>query len=222
MRPCARLVLLAALAVAGTPDVPRAQDSVVTTHSDAAPTKVAAPLNALLATGGPRVTIGAKTFDFWWVRALPLKSGSGQPAWSAVEEGTLVGAVRLSTAHHDIRGRTIKPGVYTLRYGIQPANGDHLGVSPYRDFLLLSPAAIDTAADPTGHDGTVDLSKKTLGTSHPASWSLDPPVAARNAPAVVTTELGHTAVVFEVPAARGGTEAGALRFGLVLVGVIEA
>lgn len=179
-------------------------------------------MNARLAKGGPRVTIGEKTFDFWWVRALPLKPGSGQPVWSAVEEGTLVGAVRLSTVHHDIRGRTLKPGVYTLRYGIQPANGDHLGVSPYRDFLLLSPAAIDTAADPTGHDGTVDLSKKTLGTSHPAALSLDPPVAAQPPSAVVTTELGPKAIVFEVPTTREGKDAGALRFGLILVGVIEA
>ena len=56
-------------------------------------------------------------------------------------------------------GAVIKPGVYTLRYGVQPDNGDHLGVSPHRQFLLISPAADDRNPAPQGHDGTVELSK---------------------------------------------------------------
>ena len=37
----------------------------------------------------------------------------------------------------------MKAGVYTLRYAIQPKTDDHFGVSPFRNFLLLSPAAVD-------------------------------------------------------------------------------
>jgi len=67
-----------------------------------------------------------------------------------VPEGTLVGAVKLGADVRDIRGHLMKAGVYTLRYGIQPKNEDHLGVSPFRSFLLVSPAAVDK--DPAARD----------------------------------------------------------------------
>ena len=67
-------------------------------------------------------------------------SGDG-PGWSNVENGTLVGAVRVTGPFKEIRGKVVAPGVYTLRYGQQPQNGDHLGISTFRDFLLLSPAS---------------------------------------------------------------------------------
>ena len=184
-------------------------------HSDAAPADLAPAVAALLAPGGVTASVGANTLTFWWVKVLPVTSAP--PGWTALPEGTLTGAVRIEKAFRDVRGRVIKAGTYTLRYGIQPANGDHLGVSPYREFLLLSPGPQDRDAAPRGHDETVDLSKLTIGGSHPAVWSLDPPVATDAPLTVHTTELGHQAIVMEVPIASG-----ALRFGLVLVGKIEA
>jgi hypothetical protein len=184
-----------------------------TKHSDPLPPEIAAPVSATLAPGGVRAGVGANTLTFWWVKELPLKS----PAWSEMPEGTLVGAVKIEKAFRDIRGRVIKPGTYTLRYGIQPSNGDHLGVSPFREFLLLSPAAQDTDPAARSHDALTDLSKQTIGGSHPAVWSLDPPVATEPVLTVHTTDLGHKALVMDVPTA-GGT----LRFGLVLIGKIEA
>jgi hypothetical protein len=186
--------------------------------TDTPPPELAPAVRGLLAPSGARVAAAAATLDFWWVKTLPLK-GTGAPSWQQVDEGTLVGAVRVSAVYRDIRGRTIKPGVYTLRYGIQPANGDHLGVSPFREFLLLSPAAGDTDVAPTGHEGTVELSKQTIGGSHPAVWSLDPPALTDAAPlSGRTNDAGHEAVIFEVPTVSGTP----LRFGLILVGKIDA
>jgi hypothetical protein len=159
--------------------------------------------------------------DFWLVKGLAL-TAAGQPAWSAVPEGSLVGAVRFSGPFRDIRGRTLKPGVYTLRYGIQPANGDHLGISPYRDFLLAAPAGVDTQPTAIGHDAVVELSRRATGLSHPAPFSLDPPVAPADAKDVVTNSEGHQSVILSVPVSRDGKPAGALKFGLILVGRIEA
>lgn len=191
-------------------------------HADAAPAALAAAVQAAVAPGGVRATVGSATLDFWFVKALPLKAGSAATSWAAVDEGTLVGAVRLGADFRDIRGRLIKPGVYTLRYGVQPQNGDHLGVSPFREFLLLSPAAADTSVAATGHDPTIEMSIKTVGGSHPAVWSIDPP-AATGAPLTPhTTDLGHNSVIVEVPVARAGKTAGALRFGIVLIGRIDA
>ena len=66
---------------------------------------------------------------------------------------------------------------YTLRYGVQPATDDHFGVSPFRNFLLLSMAAVDKDPAPRDHDATVELSAQTLGGKHPAVLSIDPPAA---------------------------------------------
>ena len=103
--------------------------------------------------------------------------------------------------------------MYTLRFGLQPQNGDHLGVSPFREFLLLIPAPLDQDPAAREQEATIDLSTKAVGGSHPAVWSIDPPVATAAPMSIHTTELGHQAVVAEV----GGT-----RFGIVLVGRIDA
>jgi hypothetical protein len=206
---------------------PAAQDSAALTASSREsppPASLAKPIAQALARQGVRVLVGTAStaLDFWWVAALPLKAGAAAPSWSGIEEGTLVGAVSIPSDFRDIRGRVIKPGVYTLRYGLQPANGDHLGVSPYRDFLLLSPASADTDAAARGHDGTIDISKLSVGGSHPAVWSLDPPVATQPALQAHQTELGHDAIIMEVAVTQEGKPSGALRFGLVLIGRIDA
>jgi hypothetical protein len=208
-----RLALLAILAIA---DPSALAGITAAPHTDPVPGTIAPPIAALIAPGGVRAKAGSVTLDFWFVKQLALKGGA--TAWSATDEGTLVGAVQVSAAYSDVRGRLIKPGVYTMRYGVQPDNGDHLGVSPFRDFLLLSPAAIDTAPAPRGHEGTIETSKQTIGGSHPAVLSIDPPAAKEPVLSTHKTDLGLEALVVEVPG-PGGTP---VRFGIVLVGRIEA
>ena len=177
-----------------------------------APAEIAAPIRSLL-TPAAKITAGAAPIELWVVSAL-LASGSD---WSGVAEGTVVGALRVAGTFKEIRGKTVKPGVYTLRLGLQPQNGDHLGASPFREYLLLSPAAVDTDPKPLGVDGTVALAKQTLGASHPAALSLDPPIATGAPLSTVTNDLDHKGVVIEVKTASGRQ----LRFGLILIGVIE-
>jgi hypothetical protein len=206
---------LAVVALIVLPAVARGQ--LTATAADAAiPAEIAAPIKALL---GPatKVVAGPATLEFWWVSALAV-SGPGAFEWSHVAEGTVVGALRVTGTFKEIRGKPVKPGVYTLRLGLQPQNGDHLGASPFREYLLLSPAAVDTEAKPLGFDGTVALSKQTIGASHPAALSLDPPVATSGAPlSTVTNELGHKGVIVELKTSAGGS----FRFGLVVIGLIE-
>ena len=125
--------------------------------------------------------------------------------------------MRVTGGFKEIRGKTVTPGVYTLRFALQPQNGDHLGVSPFREYLLISPAAADTDAKPLGFDGVVAISKQTTGASHPAALSLDPPVASAAPLSTYTNEMDLKGIVFEVKTAAGGS----LKFGLILLGVIE-
>lgn len=211
VRSSARLANLAALAFVLASGVANAQLSA--TKLDApAPGEIAAPIRSLL-TPAATITAGAATLELWVVSALPASGGD----WSGVAEGAIVGALRVAGTFKEIRGKTVKPGVYTLRFGLQPQNGDHLGASPFREYLLLSPAAVDTDAKPLGFDGTVALAKQTLGASHPAALSLDPPIATGAPLSTVTNELDHKGVVIEVKTASGA----ALRFGLTLIGLIE-
>ena len=176
------------------------------THTDPVPTEIAAPVAAKVAPGGVRATVNGTAITFWWVADLPGAS------WTDVPEGTLVGAVKLGADIRDIRGRPVKAGVYTLRYGIQPKTDDHFGISPFRNFLLLCPVAIDTNPAALSHDATVELSAQTLGGKHPAVLSIDPP-AGKDAPlSVYTTDLGHKSLIIEV---------GKLKFGIVLIGRIR-
>jgi hypothetical protein len=181
----------------------------VTPLTDKPPADLAAGVASRLAPAAT-VTTGAATLDVWLVQKLD-RTAEG-PGWANVESGTLVGAMRVAGEFKEIRGKAVKPGVYTLRYGLQPQNGDHLGISTFRDFLLLSPAAIDKDPKVLGFDGVVAISKEVIGTAHPASLSLDPP---EDAPAAVLStyksELGHEGVVLQI---------GGLKFGLIVSGLI--
>ena len=175
-------------------------------HSDPIPTELTASVAAKVAPGGVRATANKVTLTFWWAKDLP------GAAVTEVPEGTLIGAVKIDADMRDIRGGAVKAGVYTLRYGIQPANDDHFGISPFRHFLLLSPAAADTDPALKDHDGTIALSRQTIGGKHPAVLSIDPP-AGKEAPlAIYTTDLGHKSLIVEV---------GKLKFGIVLIGRIR-
>ena len=180
----------------------------VTPLTDETPSDLSGGVAARL-TPAAKIVSGPATLDVWLVDKLESAGGGG---WSGIESGTLVGAMRVTGEFKEIRGKAVKPGVYTLRFGWQPQNGDHLGISTYREFLLLSPAAIDQDPKVLGFDGVVALSKEVIGTAHPASLSLDPP---EDAPGAVLSayknEHGHDGVVLQI---------GALKFGLIVSGLI--
>jgi hypothetical protein len=195
---------------------PAAAQLAVTSLASPAPDALAAPIRQQLSPEGHKVSLGATTLELWWVNALSV-AGGGPPEWSKVAEGALVGVVRVSGSFKEIRGKAVNPGVYTLRFGLQPQNGDHLGVSPFREYLLLSPASADQDPKALGFDASVALSKLTVGTSHPAALSLDPPLSTAAPLSSYKTELDHQGVTFQVKTSPSGS----LTFGLVLVGLIE-
>jgi hypothetical protein len=214
LAPPALAVFVYALVVA-TAD---GQSLVAAKGSDAAPPELTAAMSAALASGSVTVKSGDAQLDLWWVKAIALtKAPEGAPAWGDVGDGTLVGAIRVGAQWSDVRGYVVRPGVYTLRYARQPANGDHLGVSPNREFLLMSPAAVDATPDPVGYKGAVELSKQTVRRAHPSALSLDPPAANAAPLSPVKTDLDLEGVVFSVPTSAGPS----LTFGLILRGVIQ-
>jgi hypothetical protein len=116
--------------------------------------------------------------EVWFRSSLPSgkKSTEQSVAFPTIPHGTLLGAIRFPAQGADRRGQQLKAGTYTLRYSNYPVNGDHLGVAPQRDFLVLTPAADDKDPNSTpAFDDLMAMSKKASGTPHPAVLGLETP-----------------------------------------------
>jgi hypothetical protein len=143
----------------------------------APPSELAAPIAAELNPAGYKVVKpdGKVWCELWFRKSAPKgpESAESDMMWKTAPLGSLIGAIRFPEAGLDRRAQAIKPGVYTLRFQLFPINGDHQGVAPNRDFLLLTPAADDQSIEAVPKfDDLVKMSKKTSGTPHPAVLSM--------------------------------------------------
>src|SRR5713101_3926481 len=142
----------------------------------APPAELAPAISQALEQQGTKIVGSNGAFcEVWFRTALPSSAKSSEESVTlpTIPHGTLLGAIRFPAQGADRRGQPIKPGVYTLRYSLQPLNGDHLGVSPQRDFLVLAPAADDKDVSATpDFDKLMSMSRKASGTPHPAVLSM--------------------------------------------------
>ncbi len=144
---------------------------------EAAPADELAPeIAAQLAPTGVRVVEGENRtiYEIW-----PCKQWKVAADFQATlerlypfEPGQLMGAVRLRRRGSDFREQDISRGVYTLRYALQPVDGNHVGTSPTRDFLLMVAADEDTSPENMSPEQLVKLSAAAAGSSHPAMLCL--------------------------------------------------
>lgn len=102
--------------------------------------------------------------------------------------GDVLGVVRYRSKGKDFRGQSIPSGVYLIRYGVQPEDGNHVGTSATRDFLVLTPAADDQSADPLDEKSLFKLSAKVAGGKHPAMLCLIQPTAVHEKPEMRNSE----------------------------------
>jgi hypothetical protein len=141
------------------------------------PSDLPAPVSGTLQKDGSKIVAGNGTAfcEIWFRTAVPSgpKTSEDGVTLPTIPQGTLLGALRFPARGADRRGQNIKPGVYTLRYSLHPVNGDHQGVAPQRDFVLMVPASDDPGPDAKpGFDELVKLSSKASGTPHPAVLSM--------------------------------------------------
>lgn len=140
---------------------------------------VPAAVKGVLDTSGTRVLLadGTPLAEIWLRKSTPKSAKSGGDVlYPQLAISQMVGVVRFPNGGKDFRGHAIKPGIYTMRYDIQPSDGDHLGTAPNPDFLLLSPVAED--ADPNAIMDTKQLatmSSHASGLRHPSVWEMMSP-----------------------------------------------
>lgn len=211
--------LLSALAVAAVFASAAPAQYKLESSTAPAPQELAASLRGDLSANAMQVTGAGGPFCEIWLRksipAAPSPDTSLGVNFGQIPQGALVGAIKFDAQGGDYRGQPIKAGVYTLRFMLEPVNGNHQGVSPYRDFLLAVPAALDTSDATISTDDLLKLSRKASGTGHPSVWSLVP---ADSAPATLPA-IAHQqedtdlwVVYFPAPLATP------VKMGLVVVG----
>lgn len=226
-----RPIVLPALALAliMTPSAfVAAEELKVEVLKEGPPADLSPEIKAELLTTGYRVTTpkGKPYADFWLRKATPASAkpgaNKGNLLFPNLAAGELFGVLRFAGEGHDYRDQPIPKGTYTLRYGIQPENGAHLGVSEYRDYALLLPAAKDKGLAKVTGDKLSEESAQSAGTTHPAILMLLKPSEPAGAePVMVHDENKDTwgAVVPLGLAVKGESAPVPMAIQLVLGGV---
>jgi hypothetical protein len=178
---------LAILLLAVSPSRAAAEDGVKPLK-EAPPKELSADVVKALAETGYQVTADGKVVcDIWLAKEWAAKA-KFTPTLSMLyplEPGELVGAIRYPKKSNDYRNQQIRPGVYTVRYGLQPEDGSHLGTSMTRDFVMLLPAAKD--AKPARIADLMAMFKQSAEVSrstHPAILAMLAVPADGKSPAV--------------------------------------
>ncbi len=194
------VLLFAFISHAGLAQVGRIETLPSLTDHD-----VPEPVRQLLAPTGYRVfpDANAPALEIWFRKEIPAqpKPSASDAIYERLAESTLVGVLHSGKPFQDYRGQSIAAGFFTLRYALMPNDGNHLGVAPSRDFLLLIPVAVDPGADKTlKFQDQVALSRQASGTKHPAPLSL---VQAEGGSALTNDDEGHVIFTTRVRLSSG-------------------
>jgi hypothetical protein len=138
----------------------------------------------------------------------------------------LIGVIRFPAGSkpNDFRGQALKAGTYTLRYGLQPDDGNHLGTSEIRDFLVGCPPKTDTSAMRIEDVKELfKLSATSASGTHPAIFLLFPPPDKPYDAAGVTHDDERDLLIFQGNAnGKDGDKAVAVPVSVVTVGKTDA
>lgn len=153
-----------------------AQDFTIEALAEPAPSdEISESIAEGLSDEGFRVLRKDRPFcDVWLLEELPAKEGF-TPTLSVLypfEPGKLMGVIRYHRRGGDFRDQDIDKGVYTLRYAQQPVDGNHVGTSDTRDFILLSLAKDDEEAEPVESDTLNERSADAAQSAHPCMLSM--------------------------------------------------
>jgi hypothetical protein len=117
--------------------------------------------------------------DMWLANRVPAvkRTDAKGAVYSDFADSIFLGVITFPRGGgHDFRGQTVRPGNYTMRYQLLPNDGNHLGVAPNPDFVLLIPIADDP--DPSAlidFGKLVELSSQAAHSAHPAAFEMMPP-----------------------------------------------
>ena len=129
-----------------------------------------------LSESGIRVMEGDEAIcTLWLTKTWPAKADFTASADHLYPflEGQLMGVLNFAGKGSDFRDQPLRKGTYTLRYSLQPQDGNHVGTSDTRDFFLVIKAADDKDPAPIkSQEALFQKAAKAAGSTHPAMLSL--------------------------------------------------
>ncbi len=186
------------------------------------PKELDATIRTKLQTKAVQLLEGDKpAYEFWFHAGIPVpsKPDSTVKALDAIRPATLLGVVAVSSDKRDYRDDELRAGLYTMRFALQPQDGNHLGTSEFNYFAVLTPAKIDNKLDGIiDYKTLVKASSKETSTDHPVILSLRPASSDEGGlPKLKTPAPDHKSVRVKLPA-QAGAESTALTFDVVYEG----
>ena len=193
----------------------------------APPTELGESIRAHLQSKAVQLLDGEKAvYEFWFARELTLTKKPASPAkvMEGLPAAALIGAVSVPKSIRDYRDDELAGGVFTMRFALQPQDGNHLGTSEYPYFAVLVPAKSDATLNGIAdYKPLVKASSKPTSTDHPVILSLRPASgAAADIPQLSEPAAEHKALRVRLPGKISGTtESVAIPFELVYDGVAK-
>jgi hypothetical protein len=190
------------------------------------PSELKEPIRTLLSDHAIQLADdkGKTLCELWFRKEVPAKATPEQVknglTYRELEETTLLGAMRIDQLMTDYRKQKIKPGVYTLRLGFQPMDGDHMGTAPYNEFCLVVPAALDQKPDTMEAKELQEMSNKAARGTHPGVFLLYPNNKPEGEPQLVNKGEDTWVLNFKEETSSNGQKA-PLGLGLTLIGHSE-
>lgn len=166
---------------------------------------------------------GKSIAELWFRASVPADATPEQIkngiTYREVKQTEILGVIRVDQDWSDYRKQKVKPGVYTLRLGYQPADGDHQGASIHKEFLVLVDTAKDTKPELMDYKEMVELSMKSISTGHPGVLMLFPNPKPGPAPKLDAKEMNHWVLFTKEGITAAGKDTGTtLGIGVTLVG----
>lgn len=159
--------------------------------------------------------------DVWLSKRVTLQA-SGHPApdiaYGDIKPGTFLGVISVLGYREDFQHHLLRPGLYTMRYAQPQQDDDDHAVSPYKDFVILSPAWLDK--DLAVVVPLDELNKRGTIASHhdePAAMSLVPVNPAyKKLPAAIADDRGFCTLQVNLPVEAKGKDS-ELKFAIIIV-----
>src|SRR3989475_11860580 len=199
-----------------------AADLAVKVADKEPPKELDTSIRAKLQTKAVQLLDGEKpVYEFWFSAEVPLQSqpASAGKAMDALKQATLLRAVAVSRDQRDYRDDELRAGVYTMRFALQPQDGNHLGTSEFNYFAVLTPAKIDNKLEGIfDYKALVKASSEETSTDHPVILSLRPASSDQgDLPQLNPPAPDHKSVRVKVPA-KAGDEKVSITFEVVYEG----
>jgi hypothetical protein len=198
----------------------------IKTATNPPPKELAADIQKLLGKSSILLLDPAgKTVGEFWVRAeIPADATPEQVkngiTYREIRQSEILGAVRFEQDWTDYRKQKVKAGVYTLRLGYQPADGDHQGSSEFQEFVLVMRADKDKSPELMEFKHMIEVGAKSIDTGHPGVFMLAPTQPGPE-PTIAARARNHWVINTKGDLIVGGKKVGAVGVGLNVVGHTE-